>query len=75
MDQAPTVQENGEDNPNKVDMPDPSEPSGFQKGLDPEEILGATEMMGRILFLIKWYGYWTIKELYMHSLLLLCVSV
>lgn len=35
-------------------MPDPAEPSGFEKGLDPEKILGATEMNGQILFLIKW---------------------
>lgn len=38
----------------KVDVPDPNEPSGFARGLVPEEILGATEMEGRILFLMKW---------------------
>ena len=39
---------------NKVDVPDPNEPSGFDRGLTPEEILGATEMEGKILFLMKW---------------------
>ena len=38
----------------KVDVPDPNEPSGFARGLTPEEIMGATEMEGKILFLMKW---------------------
>ena len=38
----------------KVDVPDPNEPSGFARGLIPEDILGATEMEGKILFLMKW---------------------
>ena len=38
----------------RVDIPDPNEPSGFSRGLTPEEILGATEMDGKILFLMKW---------------------
>ena len=37
-----------------VDVPNPNEPSGFKRGLTAEEILGATEMDGQILFLIKW---------------------
>ena len=44
----------GENQNSKVDVPDLSEPSGFQRGLAAEEILGATEMDGQILFLIKW---------------------
>lgn len=38
----------------KVDVPDPNEPSGFDRGLTPQEIMGATEMDGKILFLMKW---------------------
>lgn len=42
---------------NKVDVPDrDSEPSGFQRGLKAEDILGATEVNGQILFLVKWEG-------------------
>ena len=36
-------------------MPDSDTPSGFKKGYETEEIMGATEMNGQILFLIKWY--------------------
>lgn len=46
---------NGESN--KVDIPDPSAKSGFAKGYEAEEILGATEMNKQILFLIKWYVF------------------
>ena len=38
----------------KVDVPDPNEPSGFDRGFTPQEIMGATEMEGKILFLMKW---------------------
>ena len=38
----------------KVDVPDPNEPSGFDRGFTPQEIMGATEMDGKILFLMKW---------------------
>ena len=38
----------------KVEVPDPREPSGFERGFTPLEILGATEMDGQILFLIQW---------------------
>ena len=38
----------------KVEVPDPREPSGFERGYTPMEILGATEMEGQILFLIQW---------------------
>jgi len=42
--------------PDLSDLSDPdlSEPSGFQRGLAAEEILGATEMDGQIIFMIKW---------------------
>ena len=42
---------NGEES---MEVPDPSDPSGFQQGLVAQEIMGATEMEGHILFLIKW---------------------
>ena len=38
----------------KVDVPDPNDPSGFVRGRVAEEIVGATELEGQILFLIKW---------------------
>lgn len=38
----------------KVEAPDVREPSGFEKGYTPLELLGATEMDGQILFLIQW---------------------
>ena len=44
--------QNGGDS--QVDIPSPSPPSGFQRGLEPECIMGATEMEGQILFLVKW---------------------
>ena len=31
-----------------------NEPIGFERGLEAEEILGATEQDGQILFLMKW---------------------
>ena len=31
-----------------------NEPIGFERGLEPEEIMGATEQDGQILFLMKW---------------------
>ena len=33
---------------------DDNGPVGFERGLEPEEILGATEQDGQILFLMKW---------------------
>ncbi len=45
---------NGENT--NVDGPDPNVPNGFERGLEAEDILGATEMDGQILFLIKWYN-------------------
>ena len=50
---APPCQDmNGEES--KVDIPDPNSPSGFKKGYEADQILGATEMNKQILFLIKW---------------------
>ena len=40
----------------------PQQVSGFAKGWDAEDILGATEENGQILFLIKWYD-----GIYIHS--------
>ena len=34
-----------------------TEPIGFARGLDADEILGATEQSGHILFLLKWKGH------------------
>ena len=45
---------NGDPPGSKTEGPDPGEPSGFQRGLQAEQILGATELDGQILFLIKW---------------------
>lgn len=47
---------NGDTNEVRVDVPDPNTPSGFKRGLQAEEIIGATELDGQILFLIKWKG-------------------
>ena len=46
----------------KVDVPDPNEPSGFDRGFTPQEIMGATEMDGKILFLMKWLVHVYINE-------------
>ncbi len=39
----------------EIELPDPDEPNGFDKGLTPKQIVGATELNGHILFLIQWY--------------------
>ena len=38
----------------KGDPVEPVQLNGFERGLKAESILGATEMNGQILFLIKW---------------------
>ena len=38
----------------KTDIVEPVQLSGFARGMKAESILGATEMNGQILFLIKW---------------------
>lgn len=37
-----------------MEVPDPQKPSGFERGLLAEAIMGATEVDGQILFLVKW---------------------
>ena len=50
-------EENGENSEGEIpnpSLPNPNTPSGFDKNLIAEDILGATEVEGHILFLIKW---------------------
>lgn len=36
------------------DIDDSDKPKGFDKGLEPEKILGATDSSGEIMLLMKW---------------------
>lgn len=38
----------------KKKQPDEKKLQGFERGLEPEKILGATDSSGQLLFLIKW---------------------
>jgi len=48
------VKKNWTNGDETVKLPNPDTPSGFKKGYEAEEIMGATDMNDQMLFLIKW---------------------
>jgi len=47
---------NVENEKKKKKIEDESKVRGFERNLEPQKIIGATDASGELMFLIKWYG-------------------
>uniref|UniRef100_A0A1B6MQ55 Heterochromatin protein 1 n=1 Tax=Graphocephala atropunctata TaxID=36148 RepID=A0A1B6MQ55_9HEMI len=45
-----------EEQPPKKKVEDDNKPRGFDRGLEPERVIGATDSSGELMFLMKWKG-------------------